>query len=124
MTRADQRPILVVDDDEIILSTLTLFLEDEGYAVVAASNGKEALEHMEREHPRLILLDMKMPVMDGWAFAAAYRERPGPHAPIIVMTAARDARSRADEIAADDFLAKPFDLDRLLDLVRRYASQS
>lgn len=124
MTHADQRPILVVDDDEIILSTLALFLADEGYAVVAASNGKEALEHAERQHPRLILLDMKMPVMDGWAFAVAYRGRPGPHAPIIVMTAARDARSRAAEIAADGFLAKPFDLDRLLDLVRRYAAQS
>ena len=123
MTRTDQRPILVVDDDEIILSTLALCLEDEGYAVVAASNGKEALQRVEREHPRLILLDMKMPVMDGWAFAAAYRERPGPHAPIIVMTAARDARSRAAEIAADGCLAKPFDLDRLLDLVRRYAAQ-
>jgi len=123
VTRTDQRPILVVDDDEIILSTLALCLEDEGYAVVAASNGKEALQRVEREHPRLILLDMKMPVMDGWAFAAAYRERPGPHAPIIVMTAAQDARSRAAEIAADGCLAKPFDLDRLLDLVRRYAAQ-
>ncbi len=123
MTRTDQRPILVVDDDEIILSTLALCLEDEGYAVVAASNGKEALQRVEREHPRLILLDMKMPVMDGWAFAAAYRERPGPHAPIIVMTAAQDARSRPAEIAADGCLAKPFDLDRLLDLVRRYAAQ-
>lgn len=124
MTHDDQRPILVVDDDEIILSTLALCLEDEGYAVVAASNGKEALERVEREHPRLILLDMKMPVMDGWAFATTYRERPGPHAPIIVMTAARDARSRAAEIAADGCLAKPFDLDRLLDLVRRYAAQA
>lgn len=123
MTHANQRPILVVDDDEVILSTLALFLADEGYVVVVAGNGQEALERAEREHPRLILLDMKMPVMDGWAFAAAYRERPGPHAPIIVMTAARDARGRAAEIAADGFLAKPFDLDRLLDLVRQHAPQ-
>lgn len=123
MTHANQRPILVVDDDEVILSTLALFLADEGYVVEVAGNGQEALERAEREHPRLILLDMKMPVMDGWAFAAAYRERPGPHAPIIVMTAARDARGRAAEIAADGFLAKPFDLDRLLDLVRQHAPQ-
>jgi len=123
VTHANQRPILVVDDDEVILSTLALFLADEGYVVVVAGNGQEALERAEREHPRLILLDMKMPVMDGWAFAAAYRERPGPHAPIIVMTAARDARGRAAEIAADGFLAKPFDLDRLLDLVRQHAPQ-
>ncbi len=124
MAHADQRLILVVDDDEVIPSTLALFLADEGYAVVCASNGQEALERAERYHPMLILLDMKMPVMDGWAFAATYRERPRPHAPIIVMSAARDARSRAAEIAADDYLAKPFDLDRLLDLVRQYAAQS
>jgi two-component system chemotaxis response regulator CheY len=124
VTHDDQRPILVVDDDEIILSTLALFLADEGYAVVTAGNGQEALERAARQHLQLILLDMKMPVMDGWAFAAAYRERPGPHAPIIVMTAARDARGRAAEIAADGCLAKPFDLDHLLDLVRRYVAQS
>lgn len=123
MTHANQQPILVVDDDEVILSTLALFLADEGYDVVVASNGKEALERAKHEHPRLILLDMKMPVMDGWAFAAAYREQPGPHAPIIVMTAARDARARAAEIAADGYLAKPFDLDRLLDLMRQHAPQ-
>jgi CheY-like chemotaxis protein len=117
-----RQPILVVDDDEFILRAVAFALEDEGYTVAVATNGKEALAHAEQRPPSLILLDMKMPVMDGWAFAAAYRKRPGPHAPIIAVTAARDSRSWADEIAADGCVVKPFDLDYLLDLVRRFAS--
>ena len=118
----DRRPILVVEDDEAILRSIEQILSDEGYMVAAAPNGKEALELVKRAQPRLILLDMKMPVMDGWAFAAAYREHCGPHAPIIVLTAAHDSGARAAEIAAAGYIAKPFDLDKLLDLVRRYAS--
>lgn len=116
-----RRPILVVDDDETILSSIEFLLDEEGYAVVTALNGQDALRCAAQHHPRLILLDMKMPVMDGWAFAAAYRQQPGPHAPIIVMTAARDTRTRAAEINADGYIAKPFDLDKLLDIVRRHA---
>lgn len=117
----DRRPILVVEDDEVILSTLEFLLAEEGYAVILAPNGKAALEQAARHPPCLILLDMKMPVMDGWAFATAYRQSPGPHAPILVMTAAQDSRSRADEIAAAGVIAKPFDIDHLLALVRRFA---
>ncbi len=114
-------PILVVEDDDVILQTLEFVLVEEGYTVAVAANGKEALERVEEQPPRLILLDMKMPVMDGWAFAMAYRALPGPHAPLIVMTAARDTRSRAADIGADAYIAKPFDLDTLLDLVHRHA---
>ena len=115
-----QHPILVVDDDETIASTIELLLIDEGYPVITANNGQHALEYVTRHNPSLILLDMKMPIMDGWAFAAAYRQHPGPHVPIIVMTAAHDSRSRAAEIAADGYIAKPFDVDHLLDLIRRH----
>lgn len=122
MESLDRRPILVVEDDEAILRSVEEILADEGYVVAVASHGKEALELIERTPPRLILLDMKMPVMDGWAFAAAYHESDGPHAPILVLTAARDSAARAAEIAAAGYIAKPFDLDKLLDLVRRHAS--
>ena len=115
-----RRLILVVEDDEAILRSVEQILADEGYAVAVALNGREALEQVRRATPHLILLDMKMPVMDGWAFAAAYQQLPGPHAPIVTLTAARDSRARAAEIAAADSIAKPFDLDKLLDLVRRY----
>jgi CheY-like chemotaxis protein len=87
---AYRRPILVVDDDEVIVHSIEFLLVEEGYPVVVAFNGREALARAEA---RLILLDMKMPVMDGWAFAAAYRGLPGPHAPIVVMTAAHDSRA-------------------------------
>lgn len=120
MTAIDQRPILVVDDDDTIAMTLESFLIEEGYPVIVAHNGKEALERAEELPPAVILLDMKMPVMDGWAFASAYRQQDGPHAPIIVMTAAHDSRQRAGEIAADGFIPKPFDLDELLAIIRCY----
>lgn len=117
------RPILVVDDDEIILSSIEFVLSEEGFPVVVALNGKEAIQRVSERTFCLILLDMKMPVMDGWAFAEEYRKLPAPHAPIIVMTAAQDSRSRADEIGAAGYLAKPFELDHLLTLVSRYAAQ-
>ncbi len=113
-------PILVVDDDEAIRSLVELALDSEGYEVSTAPNGAAALEVIGHEQPDLILLDMRMPVMDGWAFSRAYRSRPGPHAPIVVITAARDASERAAEVYADGFLNKPFDLDELLHLVGRY----
>ncbi|HEY1387706.1 MAG TPA: response regulator [Ktedonobacterales bacterium] len=124
MTAIEQRPILVVDDDDTIAMTLESFLVEEGYPVMVAHNGQEALERVEESSPAVILLDMKMPVMDGWAFASAYRQQDGPHAPIIVMTAAHDSRQRASEIAADGFVPKPFDLDELLALIRRYIPES
>jgi len=114
-------PILVVDDDEGIRGFVELALDSEGYMVSTAPNGAVALEVAGHEQPDLILLDMRMPIMDGWAFTRAYRSRPGPHAPIVVITAARDAGERAAEVQADDYLGKPFDLDDLLDIVGRYA---
>jgi two-component system, chemotaxis family, chemotaxis protein CheY len=122
VTSEQRMPILLVDDDESILSTVEFLLTDEGYPVMVAANGSEALARAAAQTPCLILLDMKMPVMDGWAFAAAYRESPGPHAPIIVMTAAHDSHQRAAEISADDVIAKPFDVNHLLDLVRKYVA--
>ncbi len=123
MTAIDQRPILVVDDDDTIAMTLEAFFVEEGYKVMVAHNGKEALERAGKSPPAVILLDMKMPVMDGWAFASAYRQQSGPHAPIIVMTAAHDSRQRASEIAADGFIPKPFDLDELLAIIRRFVPE-
>jgi CheY-like chemotaxis protein len=88
-----------------------------------ARGGAVALELVEGEPPSLILLDMRMPVMDGWTFARAYRARPGPYAPILVLTAARDPETRAAEIQADGCLSKPFDLEDLLNLVDRLAAR-
>ncbi len=110
-----------MDDEHSIREVVTFILEDEGYRVIEATNGAEALEVGECKAPRAILLDMRMPIMDGWGFAADYRRRPGPHAPILVMTAARNARLWADEVQAQGVVPKPFEMMDLLDAVERLA---
>lgn len=111
--------VLVVDDDTSILDTVTAILSGEGYEVVSASSGQEALDAVARKRPRVILLDMRMPIMDGWAVARALRSR-GSSVPIVVMTAADSAKRWADEVGAQGFLAKPFGLDELLAVVERF----
>jgi len=117
---ATSLPVLVVDDDESIREFVSVALADEGYSVVTATNGVTALEAIRRQQPGVILLDMRMPIMDGWEFSRVYHATPAPHAPIIVVTAARDAAGRAAQIEAEGHLAKPFELDDLLEMVGRY----
>jgi len=94
-------------------------LSDHGYQVATAPDGAVALEMMAGFQPDLVLLDMRMPAMDGWSFSSAYRKTRSPRVPIVVLTAARDAGASAAEIQADGFLAKPFELQDLLALVER-----
>jgi two-component system chemotaxis response regulator CheY len=115
------RQILVVDDDDMIRDLIADALSDEGYAVIRAADGAEALRRVEEQAPALVLLDMRMPVMDGWRFAREYRALPGPHAPIVVMTAAENADAWCREIGGDGCLPKPFDLDVLFETVERLA---
>jgi DNA-binding response OmpR family regulator len=116
---AGQRPILVVDDDIEILAMLRDFLEGEGLTVRTAANGAEALAALDEVAPALILLDMRMPILDGWAFAEQCRERKLAY-PIVVMTAAESARSWAEEIGATGYIAKPFDVNELLQTIERH----
>ena len=111
--------VLVVDDDPAIVGTVEGILEDEGYTVSTAANGNQALAEIEQHEPGLVLLDMRMPVLDGWGFAAELKRR-GWRLPIVVMTAAQDARRWATDIGADGWLAKPFDLDNLLEIVQQH----
>jgi len=105
--------VLVVDDEPDIRATVSAMLEIEGYAVAEAVNGAEALAAVEADPPDVILLDMRMPVLDGWGFASEMRRR-GHRIPIVVMTAARDAARWAAEIAATAFVSKPFGYDDLI----------
>ena len=116
--------VLVVDDDDSIRDIIDMALSDEGYEVRTAADGSSALTLLQQWQPDVILLDMRMPGTDGWAFADAYRQRPEPRPAIIVLTAAGDASTWAGEIEAEDVLAKPFDLEDLLDIVGRYAASS
>jgi two-component system, chemotaxis family, chemotaxis protein CheY len=108
--------ILIVDDDPSILATVAEALADEGYQVETAANGAEGLDVVARSAPALVLLDMRMPVLDGWGFARSLRER-GIELPLLVMTAAQDARTWAKEVGAVGTVPKPFGLDELLDAV-------
>jgi CheY-like chemotaxis protein len=117
--------VLVVDDDPDVVDTLSMVLERFDFPVQTACNGVDALAAVEHEMPRIILLDMLMPIMTGWQFAEEYARRyPGRRAPIVVLTAADDARARAIEIGAADYLRKPFDMRLLLDTVRRVLATS
>ncbi len=115
--------ILVVDDDPAILSTVADILEFEGYKVEVAANGAEGLRVLERVRPKLVLLDMRMPILDGWDFARALRDR-GITLPILVMTAAQDARRWAQEIGAAGYVSKPFELLDLLSAVASFHTPS
>jgi len=112
--------ILVVDDDESIRQIVRIFLSDEGYEVLEATNGKVALELAGGFRPDLILLDLRMPVMDGWEFARRYELSPGEHAPIVACVAALDVAFECAGLEHAGILSKPFDLDDLLEAVRSH----
>jgi CheY-like chemotaxis protein len=115
--------ILLVEDDDEIAEAILLILAQAGYEAVRAGNGQEALELVAQRMPALILLDMLMPVMDGWAFCREFRARYGPSTPIVVVTAAERAHQRPQEIGADGWLSKPFDIQNLLhSVVQHYPS--
>jgi CheY-like chemotaxis protein len=114
--------ILVVDDDPDLRDFLQLMLTSMGFEVTSAANGQEALEVMEGRCPDLILLDMKMPVMNGWEFCRALECRDA-RPPIVVLTAAPDPAARAAEAHADGWLGKPFDYAELEATVRRFAGR-
>jgi DNA-binding response OmpR family regulator len=112
-----ERLVLIVDDDEYILDFLGIALEDEGYKVVTARHGAAALDVVRDHVPKVIILDLWMPVMDGFQFLREYRTQPAPHAAVIALTAAHYDASRGTEIEAEAFLTKPFSLDTLIRVV-------
>ena len=115
------RSVLVVEDDADLASLLQMILTDGGYEVALAGDGLQALARLEERMPGVILLDMRMPVMNGWEFAREYQARYGRvGAPIVVVTAAENARARAEEIGADGWLEKPFEIDDVLRMVARF----
>lgn len=119
MSDQTERPILVVEDDEDIRETLQMYLQSSGYSVSTAENGQEALEVLDAmDPPCLILLDMMMPVMDGWKFLAALAEQERLAAvPVVVVTAYADKKptDRVQEI-----LRKPVDVRALMETVREH----
>jgi DNA-binding response OmpR family regulator len=114
------RSVLVIEDDPDLLALLEMILQDAGHAVRTAPEGGAALAHVAEDMPGVILLDMRMPGMNGWDFAREFRARYGHACPIVVVTAAENARARAEEIGAEGWLSKPFELEDVLATVARH----
>ncbi len=111
--------ILIVDDEPDVLLTLRVILEAEGFDPALAADGETALRRIDAEHPDLVLLDIMMPVLDGWFVLAELAGRP--KKPYVIVCSAKSAdvdRARARELGADAYVTKPFDPDALVQRMR------
>jgi CheY-like chemotaxis protein len=107
--------VLVVDDESDIREAVSELLAEEGYSVLRAASGAEALKQLRDHHPALVLLDLMMPGMNGWEFRAAQKGDPDlSKIPVIVLS----ALGRAPGLDANGYLQKPFEVQQLLDAVK------
>jgi len=109
--------ILVVDDEPQVVWMLQFSLEAEGYHTLSARDGRAALDEVREHHPSVVLLDIMMPVMDGWAFLEELQALPADERPRVIVVSARSSlrdRAKAAELGADAFVAKPFNVEDLL----------
>ncbi len=104
--------MLVVDDESQVRATISEALAYEGYDVTQAANGAEALAAIRRAPPDVIVLDLWMPVMDGWQFRRE-QLRSHPAVPVVVLSALESSSERLKELRADALVGKPFELDAL-----------
>lgn len=119
---ADGRTVLLVEDEPSTAEVLAFALEMEGYRVVTASNGREALQSLEQLTPDVVVSDVMMPLMDGRELCRAIQADDALRSvPVVLMSAAHDIETAG--CAAVDFLRKPVDLRRLLDTVRRVTGE-
>lgn len=117
------RKILLVEDDTAVLEATSEVLLDEGYDVITAPNGREALARVAGGLPDVVLLDLMMPVMNGWQFVQEFRKIEGTElVPLIILSAGRDVAQSAKTLGARDYLIKPFDIDDLLSKVSQVLS--
>ena len=116
--------ILVVDDDPEIRDVVRWLLEDEGWAVETASDGRDALDRATRARPALIVLDMGLPILSGEEVAMRLHDVYAHPPPIIVVSADGRAGEKAARIGAASYLHKPFDVDVLVRLVQRTLSSA
>lgn len=114
--------VLIVEDDAAVREALAMFLEVEGYTVLEAGDGEEALRHLRAPSPVcLILLDLMMPVMNGWQFREQQLRDPSIAAiPVVVVTADDAAAKRAADVGAVGYMRKPIEFDELLQQIARY----
>jgi DNA-binding response OmpR family regulator len=113
-------PILVVDDNQSLREAMASILRMEGYQVVTASNGMLALDAVTHAKYCLILLDIDMPVMNGLEFLTAYNQQPGPHTPVIIVSAQGLEVTKIVPSFVIDMISKPFQVSHLLMRVNQY----
>jgi len=114
------RPVLVVDDDEATRAAERAVLTDDGFRVIEARDGAEAMRVISNDPPALVVLDIQMPGVDGPSFARQLRVALR-RVPLVILTAAMDPKHEADRCNAEAYLTKPFDGPELLRVVRRFA---
>ena len=112
--------ILVIDDDDAQRELLRQFLSREGFAVVVTEGGKQGLEMARRIQPRAITLDVMMPDMDGWSVLSELKNDPELHDIPVIMVTMLDDENQGYALGASDYLTKPVDRDRLMQVLKRY----
>jgi CheY-like chemotaxis protein len=118
-----RKVVLVVEDDQSIRNVISDVLEENGFRVMGAANGAEALDLLSGKRPDVVVLDLLMPVMHGWDFMETYSQRTGGECIPIVVVSVNPALPRSfNRFGVRGIVAKPFDVDDLLDSVERAAS--
>jgi CheY-like chemotaxis protein len=116
--------VLIVDDDAAIRKMLVDVLSLEGFSAETARDGREALALLETGKYQVVLLDLMMPVMDGWELCRTLRERPAVREQVsVVLMSAGEKLEQAHDLGADGYLAKPFDVNQLLELLEPFVSE-
>ncbi len=117
------RKILIVDDEPYILNILDFSLDAEGYRVLQASDGEEAMRMAQEQTPDLVIMDVMMPRQDGFETCRRLKEdMRTSDIPVVLLTArnSREDRTRGEEVRADGYITKPFSPQRLLDTVQEF----
>src|SRR5262249_13223859 len=116
---------MVVEDEDSIRAVISDVLRDDGYTVLTANNGAEAMQLLGTVRPHVLVLDLLMPVMHGWDFMESYRTRTGGQPLPIVVVSVNPALPRSfDRLGVRQVVAKPFDVDALLRAVREAVESS
>lgn len=121
-----KKRILVVDDEVDLVETVRFSLELEGYDVLVAYNGEEALNQARKENPDLILLDLMLPKLDGYKVCRLLKfDERYKHIPILMLTAKIQEKDKATgmETGANEYITKPFEMDELMKKVKGYLSK-
>jgi DNA-binding response OmpR family regulator len=123
----DLSTVLVVDDEPEVVWVLQFSLEAEGFQTLAATNGVQALAEIAEHHPKLMVLDIMMPTMDGWSVLEEMVKLPREDRPRVVIVSALASlndRAKAAELGADAYVPKPFNVEELLSVLRNLDAAS